>query len=95
MGDYSYVAIGKGHSDWLWSCSHGAGRAEKRQTMRSKKLASDNSLLPWQCVTLKQERLFEEAPAAYKPITPVIQAQENAGLIQTAVKLKPWITFKV
>ena len=95
MGDYSYVAIGKGHPDWLWSCSHGAGRAEKRQTMRSKKLVSDNSLLPWQCVTLKQERLFEEAPAAYKPITPVIQAQENAGLIQTAVKLKPWITFKV
>nr|WP_257381714.1 RtcB family protein [Snodgrassella alvi] len=38
MGDYSYVAVGKGNPDWLWSCSHGAGRAEKRQSMRSKKL---------------------------------------------------------
>lgn len=38
--------------------------------------------------------LHEEAPAAYKPITPVIQAQEKANLIQSVVKLKPWITFK-
>lgn len=36
--------------------------------------------------TLKEERLREEAPTAYKPITPVIDAQQNAGLIQTVVK---------
>jgi len=95
MGDYSYVAIGKGNPDWLWSCSHGAGRAERRQTMRIKSVEKDNINLPWQCITLKEERLREEAPAAYKPITPVIQAQEKANLIQSVVKLKPWITFKV
>lgn len=94
MGDYSYVAVGKGNPDWLWSCSHGAGRAEKRQSMRSKKVMSDQDNLSWQCITLKEERLREEAPAAYKPITPVIEAQENADLIQPVVKLKPWITFK-
>nr|WP_220216070.1 RtcB family protein [Gilliamella sp. ESL0441] len=95
MGDHSYVAVGKGHADWLWSCSHGAGRAERRQAMRSKKVEYDKVNLPWQCITLKEERLREEAPTAYKPITPVIKAQQNAGLIQTVVKLKPWVTFKV
>ena len=35
-----------------------------------------------------------EAPDAYKPIGPVIDAQEQAGLIRSAVRLKPWITFK-
>lgn len=94
MGDYSYVALGKGHPDWLWSCSHGAGRAERRQTMRSKNTDARKTNLPWQCITLKEERLREEAPAAYKPITPVLEAQEQAKLIQSVVKLKPWITFK-
>lgn len=95
MGDHSYVAVGKGNADWLWSCSHGAGRAERRQAMRSKKVEYNKVNLPWQCITLKEERLREEAPTAYKPITPVIEAQQNAGLIQTVVKLKPWLTFKV
>lgn len=95
MGDYSYVAIGKGNPDWLWSCSHGAGRAERRQSLRGKRIETDNATLPWQCITLKEERLREEAPIAYKPITPVIQAQQNADLIHTVVKLKPWLTFKV
>lgn len=95
MGDYSYVGIGKGNPEWLWSCSHGAGRAERRQAMRCKKVENNKVALPWQCITLKEERLREEAPSAYKPITPVIQAQEQANLIQTVVKLRPWITFKV
>ncbi|OCG62530.1 hypothetical protein A9G37_10505 [Gilliamella sp. GillExp13] len=38
MGDHSYVAVGKGNEEWLWSCSHGAGRAERRQNMRNKKV---------------------------------------------------------
>jgi len=48
----------------------------------------------WQCVTLREERRIEEAPQAYKPIGPVIEAQEKSGLIKSAVRLKPWITFK-
>ncbi|MCO6537122.1 RtcB family protein [Gilliamella sp.] len=95
MGDHSYVAVGKGNEEWLWSCSHGAGRAERRQNMRNKKVEFEKTTLPWQCITLKEERLREEAPIAYKPITPVIEAQQKADLIQTIVKLKPWITFKV
>ncbi|CDG16386.1 RtcB family protein [Xenorhabdus doucetiae] len=95
MGDYSYLVKGKGHSDWLWSCSHGAGRSVRRQVIRGKLPdIRQNSRLPWQCITLKSERLREEAPAAYKPITPVIEIQEQAGLIQPVARVRPWITFK-
>ncbi|WP_267895829.1 RtcB family protein [Paracidovorax avenae] len=48
----------------------------------------------WQCVPLREERRIEEAPHAYKPTGPVIDAQESAGLVKAAVKLKPWVTFK-
>ncbi|ERE20739.1 RtcB family protein [Pseudogulbenkiania ferrooxidans] len=92
MGDFSYVAAGLGHPDWLWSCSHGAGRSVRRQAMR--RLATEVAPGSWQCVTLREERRIEEAPHAYKPVGPVIAAQEEAGLIQAAVRLRPWLTFK-
>jgi len=65
----------------------------RRQQMRALK-APDAQGQGWQCVTLREERRVEEAPQAYKPIGPVIQAQEEAGLIKAAVQLRPWVTFK-
>nr|WP_284526677.1 RtcB family protein [Shigella flexneri] len=92
MGDYSWLAVGCGNPEWLWSCSHGAGRSQRRQAMHSR--ATEESTLPWQCVTLREERRIEEAPAAYKDIGPVIEAQQEAGLIHPAVRFRPWLTFK-
>ena len=92
MGDSSYVVSGLGHADWLWSCSHGAGRRMRRQQMRQ--LKPDVSGASWHCVTLREERRIEEAPTAYKPIGPVIEAQQQAGLIHGVARLRPWITFK-
>ena len=92
MGDASYLARGLGHPDWLWSCSHGAGRSVRRQQVR--RMAGAPSDGSWQCVTLREERRIEEALAAYKPIGPVLAAQEQAGLIEAVVRLKPWVTFK-
>jgi tRNA-splicing ligase RtcB len=92
MGDASYLARGLGHPDWLWSCSHGAGRSVRRQQTR--RMAGPPSDGSWHCVTLRDERRVEEAPAAYKPIGPVLAAQEQAGLIEAVVRLKPWVTFK-
>ena len=46
------------------------------------------------CVTLREERRIEEAPAAYKPIQPVIDAQVEAGMVRVVAKLKPILTFK-
>ncbi|WP_202794052.1 RtcB family protein, partial [Escherichia coli] len=62
------------------------------QAMHSR--ATEESTLPWQCVTLREERRIEEAPAAYKDIGPVIEAQQEAGLIHPAVRFRPWLTFK-
>lgn len=94
MGDHSYLATGLGHEAWLWSCSHGAGRRIRRQEVRAMRPAPGDDNANWQCVTLRDERRIEEAPHAYKPIGAVIDAQEHAGLIRCAVRLKPWVTFK-
>lgn len=94
MEDGSYLVTGLGHPDWLWSCSHGAGRAVRRQETRAMRAAAAPDGQTWQCVTLREERRIEEAPHAYKPIGPVIDAQEQAGLIKAAVRLRPWVTFK-
>jgi tRNA-splicing ligase RtcB (3'-phosphate/5'-hydroxy nucleic acid ligase) len=93
MGDSSHVARGLGHADWLWSCSHGAGRRIRRQEVRGLKVAPAQGA-DWQCVTLREERLIEEAPHAYKPIGAVIDAQVDAGLIEGVARLRPWVTFK-
>lgn len=93
MGDSSFVARGLGHPDWLQSCSHGAGRRIRRQELRAMP-APPTDGADWHCVTLREERLVEEAPQAYKPIGPVIQAQEEAGLIRPVARLRPWVTFK-
>jgi tRNA-splicing ligase RtcB len=103
MGDHSYIARGLGQADWLWSCSHGAGRRYRRQEMRARgnrvgrggnEGREVHPRAPWECVTLREERRIEEAPQAYKPIGPVIEAQEDAGLISAVARLRPWVTFK-
>lgn len=94
MGDSSFLAAGLGHADWLWSCSHGAGRRLRRQEIRAQRPTAGTGEQSWQCVTLREERRIEEAPTAYKPIGPVIAAQEDAGLIHAVARFRPWVTFK-
>ena len=93
MGDHSYVARGLGNADWLSSCSHGAGRRVRRQQMRAR-VVQDPTQTSWECITLREERRIEEATQAYKPIGPVMEAQEDAGLIHGVARLRPLITFK-
>jgi len=65
----------------------------RRQEARGLKPV-DAMATEWQCVTLREERRIEEAPEAYKPIGPVIDAQQQAGLIRPLARLRPWVTFK-
>lgn len=46
------------------------------------------------CITLREERRIEEAPAAYKPIQPVINVQVEAQMVGIVAKMKPVLTFK-
>ncbi len=39
-------------------------------------------------------RLLEEAPSAYKPVTPVIQTLEEAGVAQRVARFRPLVTVK-
>jgi len=96
MGAPSYLLVGRGDPSLLCSASHGAGRARSRFTM-SNHTAQDEDALGLRgvdCITLREERRVEEAPAAYKPIGPVIACQVEAGVVDVVARLRPLMTFK-
>ncbi len=93
MGTSSYLARGLGNPQWLSSASHGAGRALRRFDMARHDPAA-LGLSDVECVTLRPERLIEEAPAAYKPIGPVVDIQVDAGIVAKVARLRPLLTFK-
>jgi tRNA-splicing ligase RtcB (3'-phosphate/5'-hydroxy nucleic acid ligase) len=93
MGAPSFLGVGTGSATLLSSTSHGAGRAKARIAMSHVDEAA-LGLSGVTCVTLRDERRIEEAPAAYKPIEPVIDAQVAAGIMRVVAKLRPLLTFK-
>lgn len=97
MGHPSFLMTGLGNERFLSSASHGAGRAETRFAMGKRASTSDLAALGLEgveCITLKKERLIQEAPAAYKPIQPVIDIQAEAGIVAPVARLRPLLTFK-
>jgi tRNA-splicing ligase RtcB (3'-phosphate/5'-hydroxy nucleic acid ligase) len=97
MGTPSYLLVGLGNPHWCCSASHGAGRSRSRFDLnRRGNLESEDELglTGVDCITLREERRIEEAPAAYKPIAPVIDAQVRAGLVRVVARLRPILTFK-
>ncbi len=95
MGHPSFLMVGLGNERFLSSASHGAGRALTRFAMRHKKNQDELGLRGVECITLKRERLVQEAPAAsYKPIQPVVDVQTDAGIVAPVARLRPLLTFK-
>lgn len=98
MGTASYVCLGRGSDRFLASASHGAGRATSRgqmgRSVRDRDHEAALGLVGVECVTLREERRVEEAPAAYKPIAPIIDEQVVAGSISEVARLRPLVTFK-
>ena len=95
MGHPSYLMAGCGNERFLHSCSHGAGRATTRFAMTRKgRPDRDLGLDGVECITLHEERLLEEAPAAYKDIGPVIDIQVQQSLVRPVAVLRPLLTFK-
>lgn len=58
------------------------------------KRGADLGLSAVECVTLKNERLVQEAPAAYKDIGGVVAVQAQAGIATPVARLRPLLTFK-
>ena len=97
MGSPSYLLMGLGNERWLNSASHGAGRNKSRfeLTRQGANYSElDLGLTGVDCITLNSQRLIEEAPVAYKPIQPVIDAQVAAKMVKVVAKLRPILTFK-
>jgi len=95
MGSASYLLVGCGSERFLRSASHGAGRRwSRRETHRRAAAGDDLGLGGVECVTLRDERVVQEAPAAYKDIDEVMQVQVDAGLARPVARLRPLMTFK-
>ena len=93
MGQASFLMVGLGSEHWLASASHGAGRALTRHRARQLDDAAAG-LAQVECIALHEERLREEAPAAYKAIAPVIDVQVEAGIVAPVARMRPLLTFK-
>ncbi|HLP88686.1 MAG TPA: RtcB family protein [Nostocaceae cyanobacterium] len=97
MGAYSYLLVGKGNEAFCNSASHGAGRLRSRFELNrqgAKHSEEELGLTGVNCITLREERRIEEAPAAYKPIQSVIDVQVEAGMVEVVARLSPVLTFK-
>ncbi|MDF5706889.1 MAG: RtcB family protein [Nostoc sp. S4] len=97
MGAYSYLMVGRGNPAFCNSASHGAGRIRSRFDLNRRgasQCEAELGLTKVDCITLREERRIEEAPAAYKPIQSVIDVQVAAGMVDVVAQLSPVLTFK-
>jgi tRNA-splicing ligase RtcB (3'-phosphate/5'-hydroxy nucleic acid ligase) len=97
MGAYSYLMVGKGNPAFCNSASHGAGRVRSRFDLNRRGASESEAelgLTGVDCITLREERRIEEAPAAYKPIQSVIDVQVAAQMVGVVARLSPVLTFK-
>jgi tRNA-splicing ligase RtcB len=94
MGTASYVVEGLGAADSFGSCSHGAGRTmtrkEARARVRPRALADAMRKVVYPEHLARQ--LVEEAPAAYRDITEVLDDQKE--LVRRRVRLEPIAVLK-
>jgi len=103
-GDYSYLVQPKKDSRYLeeslYSLAHGAGRkwirseCKDRLSNRYKKSDLERTAFGSRVICKNKDLLYEEAPEAYKPITSVIEAMQNADLITPVARFKPVLTYK-
>jgi tRNA-splicing ligase RtcB len=94
MGTASYVVEGLGNEAAFGSCSHGAGRVmsrkEARLEIRPKAFAHSMRDVVYPEHLARQ--LVEEAPAAYRDITEVLDDQKD--LVRRRVRLEPIAVLK-
>lgn len=92
MGVASYVVEGKGNAHALYSAPHGAGRLHSRgsakRTFTLEQMEDDMRGIEW----AHDVRLLDETPAAYKPITTVME--DAADLVTIKHELHPIVNVK-
>jgi tRNA-splicing ligase RtcB len=98
MGRESYLMAGLGNPLTFSSACHGAGRAKSRiQSMKSWKGQDPVKYMQSQGVDVmasSYRTIAEEMPDAYKDVSEVVLAVEQAGLANKVAKLKPHMVIK-
>ncbi|MFE3328656.1 RtcB family protein [Streptomyces sp. NPDC059176] len=92
MGTESYVVRGLGNPKSFNSASHGAGRRMSRTAAKRKFSTKDLEDQTRGVECRKDSGVVDEIPAAYKPISQVIDQQKD--LVQVVAKLKQVICVK-
>ena len=99
-GTRSWIMTGTGNPDGLSSVAHGAGRKMMRSLARANLRARyhRDQLIKTRCgskvICDDSNLLYEEHPDAYKPIEPVIDSLEQAGLATKVAAVMPLLTVK-
>jgi len=103
-GDYSYLVqpnlASKQLEQSLYSLAHGAGRkwirseCKDRLSNRYKKSDLERTAFGSRVICKNKDLIYEEAPEAYKSITSVIEAMQDADLITAVARFKPVLTYK-
>ena len=100
MGTASYIMVGKDSGEELAfsSACHGAGRAmSRRQALKRWKGSGIINDLAQQGILLRaasKKGAAEEAPAAYKDVSLVVEATHQAGLAGKVARLRPLACIK-
>ena len=92
MGAKSFIVKGKGNTDSLKSCSHGAGRLMSRNEAKKSFNEKDMQEQTKGIECKKDASVIDEIPKAYKPIEKVMAAQSN--LIEVVTELRQVICVK-
>ena len=92
MGAKSFIVRGKGNTDSLQSCSHGAGRMMSRNEAKRTFKEEDVEKQTKGVECKKDASVIDEIPKAYKPIEKVMAAQ--ADLIEVVAELRQIVCIK-
>jgi tRNA-splicing ligase RtcB len=92
MGAQSFIVRGLGNPESFNSCSHGAGRAMSRAEARRRFTIADHEAATAGVECRKDADVIDETPAAYKPISNVMNAQRD--LVEIAHTLRQVVCVK-
>ena len=92
MGAQSFIVRGLGNPESFDSCSHGAGRAMSRNEARRRFSIADHAAATAGIECRKDAEVIDETPAAYKPISDVMNAQRD--LVEIVYTLRQVVCVK-
>ena len=87
MRDGSFVVIGKGNADSLFSSSHGAGRVMSRKKARENILMEDFEASMQGIKGTVDVNTVDESPFAYKDIFEVMRLQDDLVEVEEHIKV--------